>query len=80
MKKHFWILLVGSAICLYYVMKTTSDRIVGGDATGAITNTAKILEALQWLGTYVIFSVVVLGHGLLSQPARGGGGESPDRK
>jgi hypothetical protein len=77
MKKHLWILLVGSAVCLYYVMRATSSRIVGGDATGAITNTANILEALQWLGTYVVFSVVVLGHGLFAQPARAGGAESP---
>jgi hypothetical protein len=80
MKKHFGILLVGSAVCLFFIMKATLNRITGGDVAGAITNTANILDALQWLGTYVVFSGVVLGHGLLSQPARAGGSGCPENK
>jgi hypothetical protein len=79
MKKHFSIQLAGSAVCLFFMMKATSSRVIGGDAAGAIANTANILDALQWFGTYLVFSVVVLGHGLLCKPVRAGGSDSPDK-
>jgi len=80
MKKHFSILIAGSAVCLFFILKATVSKITGGDVSGAITNTANILEALSWLGIYVVFSVIVLGHGLLCQPARAGGSDSPNKQ
>jgi len=68
MRKHFWVLAAGSVVFGFCILRSTHERNLSGDLAGAFENSANALEALQWLGAYVIYAFVVLGHGLLGNP------------
>lgn len=73
MRTHFIVLLVGSVLFLVRFILQTWDVIVWSSEPGgaADRNTANLLRAMQLLGVYVVFAVLVLGHGLLSgRPVR----------
>ena len=71
MSRHFLVLVVGSLIFLVLFIRETMDVVFGtsrGPGDAADRNTASLLGGLQLLGTYCVFAVLVLGHGLLRRP------------
>lgn len=70
MKSHFILLVCGSLIFLFFLVRETHESVVWSSDPGgaAAKNTAHLLIAVQWIGAYCVFSALVIGHGVLRRP------------
>lgn len=62
----FNVLILGTVLFLIAFMVKTSTITTGGSdpAAGALSNSVRILEGLQFLGVYMAFAVIVLGRAM----------------
>ena len=72
MSRHFLVLVFGSVVFLVLFVRETVEHVYWSSAPGdaAAKNTSHLVGAVQLLGVYGVFAVLVLGHGLLRRPTR----------